>query len=238
MIKRIRFAAKGPARTSESFSATWRQVSSMVAVAPTDVRPLRIALCTALPEVIPDPIHDAISLEWFGDLSHLDRFTTWLDESAGLPVRHAMEQSPDIAGGPLVVADELVLRGSDWLEQRWVVGGPKVKHMAIATRAADLTFAEFSERWKGRAGKIHRPGDAQPIVIPDRARGQAYVQNHPQVRETGDWAYDAINEVYFDGVEGLRARVEWFNENLQEQAEQDLVREASFIAVREESLLS
>jgi hypothetical protein len=235
VIKRIRFAPEGPARASDSFAAAWRQLSSMVADAPTEVRPLRIALCTALPEVIPDPIHGAISLEWFGDLSHLHRFTTWLDESAGLPVHQAMEQ---ISEGPLVIADELVLRGADWLEQRWVVGAPKVKHMAIASRAADLTFAEFSERWKDRAGKIQRPGDAQPIVIPDRARGQAYVQNHPQVRETGDWAYDAINEVYFDGVEGLRARAEWFDENLQEQAEQDLVREASFLAVREELLLS
>ena len=40
---------------------------------------------SALPEVTPDPVHDVISFEWFGDAKHLDRFVSWLGESGGRP---------------------------------------------------------------------------------------------------------------------------------------------------------
>jgi hypothetical protein len=128
------------------------------------------------------------------------------------------------------------MRGADWLEHRWRDGGVKLKHMAIARRAGGLTPAEFSERWRSRAGQLRRPGAAQVVVIPDEARGRAYVQNHPRVRATGEWAYDALNEVYFDDVESLRTRIKWFQENLRDQAEDDLVSRSWFVAVQEEIL--
>jgi hypothetical protein len=108
--------------------------------------------------------------------------------------------------------------------------------MALARRAAGLTPGEFSERWKGRAGTISS-GAGPPITIPERARGLAYVQNHPRAG-TGVNAYDALNEVYFDDVDALRARIEWFDQNLRDRAEADLVSESWFVAASEEMLWS
>jgi hypothetical protein len=39
-----------------------------------------------------------------------------------------------------VVASERVARGADWLDRRWQEGGPKLKQLAIATRADGLTL--------------------------------------------------------------------------------------------------
>ena len=74
-------------------------------------------------------------------------------------------------------------------------------------------------------------------MIPEDARGLAYVQNHPRPRPEGEWAYDALNEVYFDDLDSLRTRIEWFREHLLDQ-EDDLVRENWFIVAREEVVLA
>jgi hypothetical protein len=50
------------------------------------------------------------------------------------------------------------------------------------------------------------------------------------------WAYDAVNEVYFDDLDGLRTRIAWFAEHFDRVGEEDLVGESWFVAVREEAL--
>jgi hypothetical protein len=179
--------------------------------APADRRPVRIAVCTALPELVPDPKHDHIVLEWFDDERHLARCDEWMPP-----------------GGDLVVTQEHVLRGSEWLEERWRTGGVRLKHMALARRAHGLSQAEFSHRWKAHAGTVGT------TPIPERARGRAYVQNHPLPREDRDWTYDAINEVYFDDVDGLRSRIEYFASVPLD----DLFGGNWFVAAREEVLLN
>jgi hypothetical protein len=169
-------------------------------------------------------------MEWFSDIDHLHRFGAWLEGAAGRSAAQEMEAVVDNAATSVVVADELVVRGGDWLERRWQQGGDKLKHMAVALRAAGLTHEEFSDRWKNRAGRI-RQSEGVELVIPDEARGRAYVQNHP--RAGRDWAYDAINEVYFEDLDALRLRVDWFDQNLGNDAEEDLVRQSQFMAVRE-----
>jgi hypothetical protein len=200
LIKRILFESADGVRESPG--------------APPESRPRRVALCTSLPEVLPEPVTKSIGIEWFDDPEHLARFQRW----------HA-----DGPAGGALVADELVLRGADWLDERWRRGGPTLKHMAIATRAAGLSAEEFSSLWKTRAGIV---GGA---TIPDRARGCAYVQNHPRPSLSAS-SYDAFNEVYFDDLDSLRFRVDWFAENLRGQAEADLVGESWFVAAREEVL--
>jgi hypothetical protein len=188
---------------------------------PPDARPRRVVLCTSLPEVVPDPVTEKIRIEWFDDPDHLQRFLDW---------------RPDGSSGDVMVADELVLRGADWLDKRWREGGERLKHMAIATRAAGLTVKEFSSLWRTRAGTVGRRGG--PVVtIPDRARGCAYVQNHPHPDLSAS-RYDALNEVYFDDLDSLRFRIDWFRENLKGQAEADLVGESWFVAASEEILSS
>ncbi|OAA26916.1 hypothetical protein UG55_101196 [Frankia sp. EI5c] len=54
---------------------------------------------------------------------------------------------------------------------------------------------------------------------------------------TGEWAYDAVNEVHFDDVDGLRVRVEWFRGTAAGGTDTDLFAEPEFLAVREEVLL-
>ena len=190
-----------------------------------DVRPLRAAVCTALPGVLDsEPKHDTVTLEWFADPAHLERFEAWLDAS-----------DPRAVDAPTVVADELVLRGADWLEQRWRDGGPKLKHMALATRPSELSAAEFSGRWRTQAGAVTRGGTR--TEIPVEARGLAYVQNHPRSRAAGEWAYDAVNEVYFDDLASLERRIAWFRDNVDTSGD-DLVQESWFLAVREAVLFS
>lgn len=208
MLKRIRFAPDG--------AAGWREALVAGADAPPDVRPLRIAVCTSLPELLPDPRHDVIGLEWFTDVEHVGRFDEW--------------SAPD--AGTVVVAEERVLRGADWLERRWRDGDVRLKHMAMARRAAHLSQAEFSKRWTTHAGTLG------PAAIPDEVRGCAYVQNHPLAPVEGEWAYDAVNEVYFDDVEGLRRRIAYFEATLADGTEHDLFGEHWLLAAREEVLFT
>jgi hypothetical protein len=60
-----------------------------------------------------------------------------------------------------------------------------------------------SERGGGGGGARLTVATALLDVDPD----QAYIQNHPLVMPVRDWAYDAVNEVYFDDVDGLLARM-------------------------------
>jgi hypothetical protein len=234
VIKRICFATPKKDVSPEAFSAAWPYAVAAAADAPPEVRPSRIAVCLTLPDLSgPDRRHDGIGIEWFADAGHLERFTEWLGTPDGRRLRLRADRVADRDASPVIVADESILRGADWLEQRWRGGGPKLKHMAVAVRASGLTPAEFSQAWRSRAGQIRRPGAADVTVIPNDARGHAYVQNHPQPRTAGEWAYDAVNEVYFDDLESLRIRITWLRENLSGQAEADLVRQSWFIAGQE-----
>ena len=47
-------------------------------------------------------------------------------------------------------------------------------------------------------------------------------------------AYDAVNEVYFDDLDGLRRRVGWFRDNRVGAAADDLFGATWFLAVREQ----
>lgn len=211
MIKRFRFAAPGEPLLPEL-------------PAPVQLRPVRSVACTALVDVLPEPHYAAVSIDWFADRSHLEAHDRWRDESA----------PPTRPGDAVLVAEELVLRGEAWLEQRWRAGGAMLKHMAVATRAAGLTTEEFSARWKGRAGAL-RGDDGRPLVIPDEARGLAYVQNHPLTWGGAKPPFDAVNEVWFDDRASLRRRIDWFAENLRD-ADEDLVSQSWFLAVREKPL--
>jgi hypothetical protein len=217
VIKRISFATR---RQDLTFAATSAQ-------APPRARPSRVTVSTTLPELSgPDPRHDGIVIEWFTDAAHLRRFQDWLGPG-GLD--------------SVIVAEEAVLRGAGWLDRRWRDGGDRLKHMALAVRAAGLTPAEFSRAWRSRAGQVRRAGAERVTAIPDEVRGRAYVQNHPDL--AGERAYDAVNEVWFDDLAALRARIEWFRANVSGPAdsgpaEADLIRQSWFIAVRERIVLA
>lgn len=223
MIKRIRLMSHTAA--DERCAAAWRAAATAALSAPPDVRPVRAAACTALPDILPDPRFDAIGLEWFADAAHLARFESWLASPHGSALSEALS-----GGGEMVVAREHALRGVDWLERRWQEGGAKLKHMAIARRAEGLTPAQFSDRWRNRAGRVGA------VPIPEQARGRAYVQNHPLPKAGPGWPYDAVNEVYFDDLDGLRTRIAWFAEQFDRVGEDDLVAESWFVAVREQAL--
>ena len=118
-------------------------------------------------------------------------------------------------GGPTALVEPTSARWS-WPRRWWCAaptgssavarGGAKLKHMALARRAAGLSPAEFSRavaepRRPGRPGGERRPVTA----IPDEACGVAPTcRTTRRPRPAGEWAYDAVNEVYFDDLEGLR----------------------------------
>jgi hypothetical protein len=224
MIKRFLLTSRGDLAAEELASA-WRDALGASAQAPPG-GPVRAAMCLSLPEVVPNPSHDVVGIQWFADVDQLRRYEEWYPTTEAFAI---LRGTVDLHQTRTVVAEDHVLRGADWLEQRWRGRQPKFKHMALARRANGLTLAQFLDRWQGRAGKV---GTA---VIPDEARGLAYVQNHP-LRSRDDWAYDAINEVYFDELDGLRTRIAYFENTLGGQSEEDLVSENWFLAVREEVL--
>ncbi|MBL7500942.1 EthD domain-containing protein [Frankia sp. CNm7] len=230
MIKNI-YLVEHTAESARQVTAR-RAAATAALSAPPDVRPVRVAVCAALPDVLPVPRFEAVVLEWFVDDAHQARFASWLASPEGAAAGEGLRATAmaTAEAGQLVVAREHPMRGADWLERRWREGGTAVKHMAIARRAAGLSRDEFSELWRNRAGKV----GATPI--PAEARGNAYVQNHPLPTDGHDWPFDAVNEVYFDDLEGLRARIAWFAENFDGVGEDDLVAESWFVAVREEIL--
>jgi hypothetical protein len=238
VIKRVRFATRRRDLAPDAFASAWPQAFEALCDAPPDARPSRVTVCATLPELTDgDPKHDGLGFEWFGDAAHLARFESWLGTPDGRAASAAIDALLDEASSPLLVADERVLRGEEWLVQRWHDGGPKLKHLAIALRASDLSAAEFSERWRSHAGQVGRPGTAGAAVIPEAARGLAYVQDHPRPRAEGEWAYDALNEVWFDDIAGLQTRIDWFRENPPASADDDLFRRSWFLAAREDVVL-
>jgi hypothetical protein len=48
-----------------------------------------------------------------------------------------------------------------------------------------------------------------------------------------DWAYDAINEVYFDDIAAMRARIDFFETHDVAAADADLFSAPRFLAVVE-----
>jgi hypothetical protein len=234
MIKRISFATRRSDLSPERFAMAWREALLLGASAPDQVAPRRVAACTSMPEVLADPLYDGVGLEWFEDAAHVERYEAWLGSEAAEALHAALEEAIDLETSPLVLADEHIMRGAGWLEQRWRTGGIQLKHMAIAQRAPELSPAEFSQRWLGRSGTLGRSGQTQALVIPDEARGLAYVQNHPRPRASGDWPYDALNEVYFDELDGLERRIAFFDEHLTVESERDLLGPSWFIAATEE----
>ena len=261
MIKRISFAARRRDLAFATFATAWPRAAATEAAraahAPPGVRPSRVTVCTVLPRLTgPHPRHDGIVMEWFADAAHLRRYRAWLDGGgSGLQAPPTLDVPRaallDPGASPVIVAEEAVLRGAGWLDRRWRDGGDRLKHMALAVRAAGLTPAEFSRAWRSRAGQVRRAGATQVTAIPDEVRGCAYVQNHPDL--AGERAYDAVNEVWFDDLAGLRARAEWFRANLSSPAESgpaesgpaesgpaeaDLIRQSWFIAVREHVVLA
>lgn len=216
MIKRLIFASglAGSGGTAAGLSVAGH--------APPGDGPRRAVTCVALADLVVDPIHAAVRIEWFADMEHLGRYERWLDGAGWKPDKDVV----------VIVAEEHVLRGDDWLAARWADGGPRYKHMALARRAQGLTQAQFSERWQSRAGRV----GATPI--PEEAKGCAYAQDHPVPRRDGDCRYDAVNEVWFDDVDALRTRIAWMDEALRTNGgEDDLVSESSFLALREECVV-
>lgn len=234
MIKRIRFVTRRRALPVARFPVVWVDAVTLVGEAPARVRPARVVACTTLHNIDgTDAPHDGISMEWFADMDALQRFETWLGTEDGHRAASAAGAvEPDATA--VIIAEEAVMRGADWLEHRWGERAAKVKHMALARRADGLTPTEFSERWRNRPGMIGGANSVSMVAIPDKAKGHAYVQNHPVPNSAGEWLYDAVNEVYFDDIDAMRTRIEFFEKNDVGRAEADLVSKATFVAVTEQ----
>lgn len=139
------------------------------------------------------------------------------------------------AGEPGAMSvEEVVLRGADWLAERWRSGAPRYKHMALATRSPGLTPAEFAERWRAHAGAASTAAGGPAVAIPDSARGAAYVQDHP-VLDVGaePIPYDGLNEVWCEDLAALDARLAWFAEHGVGRTDDGLFAPATYLAVVE-----
>jgi hypothetical protein len=236
MIKRVRFVTRRDGLTAGAFAAAWVDAATLVTHGPAGVRPSRAVACTTLRDVAgTDARHDGLSIEWFSSMDALRRFETWLQTEDGQGAASASGLIEPTATS-VFVAEELVLRGADWLARRWANDAVKLKHMALARRAEGLGAAEFGERWRGRSGIVGGAGSARAVAIPDAAKGLAYVQNHAVVGAAPRCRYDAVNEVYFDDLAALRRRVDFFSTIDVGRVDADLVSEVTFVAVAEHVL--
>jgi len=234
MIKRFGFVNRHSSLSPSEFAAVWSATATLVREAPADVRPLRAVTCTTLHGVVgTEAPYDGITVEWFADLVALQRFEAWLATRQGC-VLGSVSSAKAHDATTQIVADEAVMRGADWLLRRWQGGETKLKHMALARRAHGLSAAEFSARWRSRPGTVGGAGAAPAIVIPEQARGHAYVQNHPVANTAAAPRYDAINEVYFDDLASMQARIDFFVAHDVGRADADLVSQAVFVAVTEQ----
>ena len=163
--------------------------------------PVRVTLGVpvALAELPPSP-WVAIDIQWFAARDEALAGEDWLGAAdAALCLASSLVG----AGSCRVVAEEVVGRGQDHLDARWSDGGERLKMMSFGRRHASLSAEEFSARWRGEAGRL---GGER---MPDEVRGSAYVQNHPVRLDGGEWPFDAVNEVYVDGIDDLRRRAAW-----------------------------
>ena len=153
--------------------------------------PYRVAVATPVASAdLPEPRFAAVDIQWFDGA-----------EAALAQERWLRSVDPELGGAAWqVVAEELVLRGQDYVRRRWEAGGPRYKMMSFGRRNPRLTAEEFSTRWRDHAGQL---GGER---IPDDVRGLAYVQNHPLRVEGRTWPLDAINEVYVEDLGQLRRR--------------------------------
>lgn len=228
MLSRIRFAATSLA--PEDFEEAWPPAAALAFEAPPSARPVRSTVTPMGHDLVSEPVHDGVGVEYFEDTDHLERFEAWLASPGAKAHHRALSAVCDVTASPIMVAEVVPLRGRPWLDTHWEGGGTAFKHLALARRAAGLSQETFSQRWRNHAGSL----GTSPI--PDRARGVAYVQHHPVPAPTADPAYDAVNEVYFDSLEGLRERIEWLAANLRPDATADLFRGSWFLAGTEQTV--
>lgn len=220
LIKRIQFLSRRAGLLASEFESRLLNAFEIVYASPVGTPPLRAVACIVAQVAAAEAPHDAIVMEWFAG------------PVPSMPLMAAEFIHP-IATAHLL-AEEAVLRGADWLERRWTTREVKWKHMALACRASGLSAAEFSDRWRNRPGRIGGASGAPAIEIPAAAKGCAYVQNHPAGSAPH---YDAINEVYFDDLQSLQARLDFFETHDPARADADLVSEAKFLVVREHVII-
>jgi len=164
--------------------------------------PSRVAVATPLhlPGLAPAPFA-AIDVQWFDALDEAIGNDGWL--AAVDPELCVGSQALGIRSCR-VIAEEIVVRGPDYLEARWRKGGERYKMTSFGKRNPELTLAQFSARWRSQAGRL---GDEE---IPADVRGLAYVQNHAILTGGREWPFDAVNEVYFERLGDLQRRRAYF----------------------------
>ncbi|WP_426574488.1 EthD domain-containing protein [Aquihabitans sp. McL0605] len=236
MIQRLRFATMREGADPARFESALNALAAVALGEPDEVRPARATVSITLPDLVDGPArHDGVLAFWFTDDANLARFESVVAGAGGAGLAgEEFGAIGDIETSPVVVAEPIVVRGEAWLDDRWVDGSPRFKHLALAVRAEGLTHAEVSVRWRDHAGSARPAGAAAPAPIPAEARGAAYVQDHPRPRTDGGWAYDAISEVWFDTVAALQARIAWFAQNQVGREADDLFARSWFLPVREQ----
>jgi hypothetical protein len=227
VIKRLTFARARGGRSDELEPRWVGALAELSSGAPSEARPERVTALTILPKLGPaSPRHDLVVVEWFVGDEQVEANAGWASgegRDRAAAVFDEVEPDPTV-----IVAEEVVVRGADWLARHWQGSGVAYKHMALARRVPELDPAELSQRWREHAGRLD-----ETRVIPEDVRGSAYVQDHPRRRAEGEWAYDAVNEVWFDDLEGLQRRVEWFGREASEPLEGGLFSASWFLAGRE-----
>ena len=228
LIKRIRLATAKRGLGREEFAGGWREAVAAAASAPERVRPVRLTVSVSLPEIAADQRHDGVALEWFGDREHLRRFESWLGTPPGRAVQRLRSEVIEFDASPVVVTERAGRPGG------------RLARAALAGGRAEAQAA--GDRHPGRRADpppvpraVARPGRPGRRGADSRRLPRAGLRAEPPAGHGGrDWAYDAIDEVYFDDADSLLARIAYLERALAGGADSDLVRASWFLAVSED----
>ena len=207
VIQRIRFATRRAGVDAAAFEAALRGLAMLARAEPPEVRPVRATVSVVLPGLAAaPPQHDGVARPLVRR------------RGAPGPVRGpARRRRRSGRGGravrcdrrrrrsPVVVVDEVVVRGEAWLEQRWSdrtspVQAPRPRPAGRGPDARGAVAAVARPRRQRPPRRVRRP-HADPRRGP-RPRLRAGPPARPGRRATG--AYDAVSEVWFDDVDGLQ----------------------------------
>src|SRR5262249_7605792 len=108
MIKRIEFVTRRAELSQAAFHALWLDAYTRSTHAPHSGAPRRSTACLVLHDAAGcDAAHDAITVEWFDDTRAAKHY------AAPPTAAELIEPGASVC----IFTEELVLRGSDWLDQ-------------------------------------------------------------------------------------------------------------------------
>src|SRR4051812_3855591 len=116
MIKSFELFKRNPALDREKFAEAWRTFDEdSLRAAPT--APTRVVHCAGLKLGRTEPRYDGVGITWHADEASREAFFDHARADSSLAA--AWEQIVDPSATIEMITDERIVRGDEWLAERW-----------------------------------------------------------------------------------------------------------------------